>query len=194
MWKIPMLGTDLYHITHWFLLYSMMGWLVESIYMSICNRKITNRGFVKGPFCPIYGVGALSVYFILKPFSGNFLALYLMGAFLATTFEYLIARLMIFIFGDVWWDYHEKPFNFKGILCLESTLAWGLYTIGMFGFLHKFISRIVDSYSYSVGRIMGSIVAVIFSLDMLAHIYFEKKESISDSFDEIKERWRRSRT
>ena len=68
-----MLGIDLYHITQWFLAYSILGWVVESIYMSICNRRLTNRGFVRGPFCPIYGVGALSVFFLLRPFCHNLL-------------------------------------------------------------------------------------------------------------------------
>ena len=48
--------TDLYHFVQWFIIYSFLGWLVESIYMSICNRKLTNRGFAFSPFCPIYGV------------------------------------------------------------------------------------------------------------------------------------------
>ena len=54
-WTRGILGTDLYHIVQWFLIYSMLGWLVESIYMSVCNRKLTNRGFMRGPMCPIYG-------------------------------------------------------------------------------------------------------------------------------------------
>ena len=123
-----MLGTDLYHLVLWFIVYSFLGWLVESIYMSICNRKITNRGFMKGPFCPIYGFGALLAYFILRPLEGNYFLLYLAGAILATAFEFLVGKLMLRFFGELWWDYKEKPFNYKGILCLESTLAWGLYT------------------------------------------------------------------
>lgn len=63
IWTKSMFGIDLYHVTQWFLVYSILGWVVESIYMSICNRRLTNRGFVRGPFCPIYGVGALSVFF-----------------------------------------------------------------------------------------------------------------------------------
>ena len=64
-WNRIILGIDAYELLMWFLMYSMMGWLVESIYMSICNKKLTNRGFARGPFCPIYGVGALTAYFIL---------------------------------------------------------------------------------------------------------------------------------
>ena len=63
MWTRNFFGIELYYIIQWFLIYSMLGWLVESVYMSICNRKLTNRGFVRGPFCPIYGFGALIVYF-----------------------------------------------------------------------------------------------------------------------------------
>ena len=95
----------------WFLTYSMMGWLVESIYMSFCNHKITNRGFAKGPFCPIYGFGALTVFFILRPYSDNSILLFFLGSFLATTLEFLTALVMKRIFGEIWWDYHEKPFN-----------------------------------------------------------------------------------
>ncbi|MDE5748781.1 MAG: putative ABC transporter permease, partial [Acetatifactor sp.] len=55
MWTKEMFGTDFYHLIAAFIVYSMLGWLVESIYMSFCNKKLTNRGFAKGPFCPIYG-------------------------------------------------------------------------------------------------------------------------------------------
>jgi uncharacterized membrane protein len=148
--------------------------------MSFCNKKITNRGFMTGPFCPIYGVGALSVYFILRPLEGNYLALFFVGALLATTFEYLVARLMLYIFGNVWWDYHNKPLNYKGILCLESTMAWGLYTVLMFLFLQKFVVRIVNSYSYSLGVVIGTVIIGIIAFDMLFHLFREKKTVISE--------------
>lgn len=185
-----MLGTDLYHIVHWFLIYSILGWAIESIYMSICNRKLTNRGFMKGPFCPIYGAGALTVLFILKPFAGNYVALYLVGALLATTFEFLVAKMMIFLFGSVWWDYNDKPFNYKGILCLESTLAWGLYTIVMFGALHRFVMWLVGRYPFKIGIILGKVVLFVAFVDMFAHIYKEKKEFFNESFEGIREKWR----
>jgi len=142
------------------------------------------------PFCPIYGFGALSVYFILRPFSLNYIVLYLAGALLATILEYLVARLMQFIFGNVWWDYNEKPFNYKGILCLESTLAWGLYTILLFGFLHKLVIRIVDSYPSGRGIVIGNIVIVIIATDMLVHMVREKRATLNEGFDVIKERWK----
>lgn len=190
-WTRGILGTDLYHIIQWFLIYSMLGWLVESIYMSICNKKLTNRGFMRGPMCPIYGVGALTVYFLLQPVCHNIYLLYFMGCLIPTLLEFATAKLMICIFGEVWWDYSDKPFNYKGILCLESTIAWGFYTLGLFSFLHKGVEFIVSKYSYSTGIWMSSILLLVFAVDFGYALYEQKKDSIPDALDSIKKRIRK---
>lgn len=190
-WTKGMLGTDLYHIVQWFLIYSMLGWLVESIYMSVCNRKLTNRGFMRGPMCPIYGVGALTVYSLLQPVCHNIFLLYFSGALVATFLEYVTAKIMLRIFGEVWWDYSQKPFNYKGILCLESTIAWGFYTLGLFLFLHKGVEYIVNSYSFQTGTRLGSVLILIFSVDFLHCLYLQKKDSLPITFEEIREGIRR---
>lgn len=187
MWEKIFLGYDLYHVLLWFVTYSILGWIVESIYMSICNRKLTNRGFVRGPICPIYGVGALTVYFLLQPVCDNVYLLYFFGSALATLLEYITALIMLKIFGEVWWDYSEKPFNYKGILCLESTVAWGFYTLGLFLFLHKGVEYIVHSYSYQTGIWLGSFVLCIFMADFSHALYLEKKDSLPFTFTEIKD-------
>lgn len=190
-WTRGILGTDLYNIVQWFLIYSMLGWLVESIYMSVCNRKLTNRGFMRGPMCPIYGVGALTVYFLLRPVCHNIFLLYFSGALVATFLEYVTAKIMLRIFGEVWWDYSQKPFNYKGILCLESTIAWGFYTLGLFLFLHKGVEYIVNSYSFQTGTRLGSVLILIFSVDFLHCLYLQKKDSLPITFEEIREGIRR---
>lgn len=167
IWDMPFLGTDIdvYHVVHWLLIYSILGWVVESIYMSFCNRKLTNRGFIHGPMCPIYGVGALSVYFILRPLEGNLVALYFCGSFLATLLEYVTAVVMQRIFGCIWWDYNDKPFNYKGILCLESTIAWGFYTLFLFLFLHKWVNSFMTLYSRTVGIYINIALIVYYAID-----------------------------
>lgn len=131
MWNniVPGIGETFYDFAFWLLAYSIMGWFVESVYMSYCNKKITNRGFVHGPICPIYGFGGIFVHTSLKVFAGNYVALFFFGMVLATTIEFVTAMLMIRLFGCVWWDYTNKPFNYKGILCLESCVVWGLYSV-----------------------------------------------------------------
>ena len=91
--------------------------------------KRQNRGFAKGPFCPIYGFGALTVFFVLRPYSDNSILLFFLGSFLATTLEFLTALVMKHIFGEIWWDYHEKPFNYGGIICLELSLIHIFLTV-----------------------------------------------------------------
>lgn len=183
-WNRIIFGIDGYEVVMWFLTYSMMGWLVESIYMSFCNHKITNRGFAKGPFCPIYGFGALTVFFILRPYSDNSILLFFLGSFLATTLEFLTAIVMKRIFGEIWWDYHEKPFNYRGIICLESSIAWGFYTLFLFMFLQNIVAAFVAMIPVRAGRTIGNLILIGYIMDFSATIYRQKKENLQESVDE----------
>ena len=145
IWLEEIRKIDAYHFFALFAIYSMMGWLIESIYMSICNRRVTNRGFGRGPFCPIYGFGCIGGYLIFAPFRGKYLWIYIGGCIVATTFEFIVGKLMIKFLGELWWDYNNKPFNYKGIICLESTLAWGIYALVVVHVLHGVMMRLVDS-------------------------------------------------
>jgi len=180
-WNKVILGFRGYELLMWFLTYSIMGWIVESIYMSFCNRKLTNRGFARGPFCPIYGFGALTVFFMLRPYSGNNIVLFILGSLSATTLEFLTALLMKKVFGEIWWDYNEKPFNYKGIICLESSIAWGFYTVFLFMFLQNTVAGIVALIPESVGHVVGSVLLFIFCVDFMTSFYREKKEDIPES-------------
>lgn len=183
-WNRIIFGIDGYEVVMWFLTYSMMGWLVESIYMSFCNHKITNRGFAKGPFCPIYGFGALTVFFILRPYSDNSILLFFLRSFLATTLEFLTALVMKRIFGEIWWDYHEKPFNYRGIICLESSIAWGFYTLFLFMFLQNIVAAFVAMIPVRAGRAIGNLILIGYIMDFSATIYRQKKENLRESMDE----------
>ena len=175
-WNRRIFGLSGYHVVLWFLVYSLMGWIVESVYMSICNRKLTNRGFAKGPFCPIYGVGALTVFFLLRPYSDQPFQLFLLGMILATAIEFITAVIMNRIFGEIWWDYKDKPFNYKGILCLESSIAWGVYTVILFVFLQGFVEGIVNRIPFAIGRILGSLIIFAVVIDYIIVLRHEMKE------------------
>ena len=196
MWTREILGTDLYHLLGSFVIYSMLGWLLESIYMSFCNHKLTNRGFAKSPFCPIYGFGAVSCYFLLRPLRGKILLLYLIGALLATIFEYIVGKCMIRIFGELWWDYTEKPFNYKGIICLESTIAWGFYAIGIVLFLQGRVIHFIERVNMSVGIRVITIILFVVTIDyciQLCHAFHvdlhSRKQWLIDKYTSFKARW-----
>lgn len=173
-----------------FCIYSVLGWCMESAYMSFCNRRLTNRGFMKGPFCPIYGVGALAGYFLLRGFAGNLFLLYFAGAFCATAFEYLVGRLMLRLFGEVWWDYHEKPFNYQGLICLESTIAWGFYAVIIIGFLHGAVMKYAGWYTYGRGRLVLRVVLLVVLIDFFWHLLAALHVDVAEKRDRLMERCR----
>ncbi len=196
MWTKELFGTDVYHLTAAFIIYSVIGWLVESIYMSFCNRKLTNRGFGRGPFCPIYGFGGVLGYIILHPLRENLIGLYLAGALLATTFEYLVGKLMLKLFGEVYWDYNEKPCNYQGIICLESTIAWGFYAIIIITFLHGQILGLVDRWDFAWGIRLCKLALALATIDYITklmkvfHISLkEQKEKLTDAYHSFRARW-----
>lgn len=196
MWTRELFGSDVYHLIAAFIIYSILGWFVESVYMSFCNHRLTNRGFAKGPFCPIYGFGAVIGYLVLNPLSGHYVTLYLTGAFLATTFEYLVGIMMQKFLGEVWWDYTEKPMNYKGIICLESTIAWGFYAIIITMFLHERVLHLIDAMDMAYGRIFCIVILAIVTVDYLIRLYLlfktsiqEEKNRLIDKYRSFRARW-----
>lgn len=190
MWTRELFGSDVYHLIAAFIIYSVLGWFVESAYMSFCNHRLTNRGFAKGPFCPIYGFGAVIGYLVLNPLSGHYVTLYLTGAFLATAFEYLVGIMMQKLLGEVWWDYTEKPMNYKGIICLESTIAWGFYAIIITMFLHERVLHLIDAMDMAYGRILCIVILAIVTVDYLIRLYLLFKTSIQEEKDRLIDKYR----
>ncbi len=190
MWELKLLGTDLYHIIHWFFIYSFLGWVMETCYASILDRKFVNRGFVNGPVCTIYGVGALSVYFILKPFENSILILFILGIIVPSILEYFTGWLMEVIFKTTWWDYSNYRFNIKGRICLYNSILWGLLTVALFQVMQPFVNFIVSLYSISTGKNLAIIAVVTYLVDYGTTSYYAmnlkaKLNNMSDIMDEF---------
>ena len=128
-----------YTIIQWmffFYVYSFAGWCIESTYVSIQSRKLTNRGFMRGPFLPLYGSGATMMLVVSMPFQDNIVLTYLAGCVGATVLEYVTGVVMEALFHIRYWDYSDIKFNFQGHVCLGTSLAWGGLTILMTEFVH----------------------------------------------------------
>lgn len=159
------LGVDLYHMISWFIVYSFLGWIWESCYVSIKSKKWVNRGFVNGPFVTIYGFGAVIVYVVLRPLSGRVVELYFLGVALATALEYITGVLMEAIFHTNWWDYSDKKFNFQGKICLGSSVAWGFFTLLLFYVLQPLVSDLVEIVPRDTGSILICVWLVYYMVD-----------------------------
>ncbi|MDD6207699.1 MAG: putative ABC transporter permease [Clostridiales bacterium] len=170
-----------------FFLFSFLGWVMECIVITYQDKKITNRGFVRGPFCIIYGFGSLIGYRILSPLMGHLVILFLAGAISATLFELLTAKVMLRLFGEFWWDYSNKPFNYKGILCLESTLAWGAIAVLLCLYLHDAVLNLVTRISYTSAFVAATILTVTYVIDFVCSFYQVMKEKHRDKINSFLE-------
>ena len=151
----------------WFFIYSFLGWCMECVVIRKQLGYWENRGFAKLPFCVIYGFGTLIAFNIFKPIEHNYIALYIFGCICATAFEYLTAQVMLKLFGEVWWNYDHLKFNYKGIICLQSTLAWGFVAVFIFGFLNKFVERFVFSIDCRIASVMAMILVFSYTADFM---------------------------
>ena len=153
----------IYHIVIWFFLCSLLGYLLECVVLSAEHKTpVLNRGF-----CIIYGFGALGASILLKPVSDSYIELYLASMIMATLMELFTASVMIHLFGSFWWDYSEKPFNYKGIICLESSLGWGFLGIVYYGFLNGFLHRLVGLVPESLEKGLAMSLLVFYIFDFL---------------------------
>lgn len=156
-----------YSVIQWlffFYFYCFCGWCVESAYVSVKDRKLTNRGFMRGPFLPIYGSGAIMMLVVSIPFQDSIALTYVAGCVGATVLEYVTGVVMEALFKVRYWDYSNKKFNFQGHVCLGTTLSWGFLTILMTEIVHVPVERLVLSIPGQVLTVMTLVLTgVIFA-------------------------------
>ena len=148
-----------------FYFFSFLGWCWETLYVSILEKRFVNRGFMRGPFLPLYGSGGVMMLMVARPFNDNILLVYIAGCIGATTLELVTGVLMEKLFKVRYWTYSHKKFNFKGYICLESTLFWGVLTVVFSNFLQGPISILLSFFSLRVIAFINVLVTALFSFD-----------------------------
>lgn len=136
---------EIFTFIMYFMIYSFCGWVLESLYKSILERKIINSGFLAGPFCPIYGYGALIMYFALRDVTNNIIVLFLFGTIALSVFEYIVGLFLEIVFQTKYWDYSNKKFNIHGRVCLLNSLYWGILGIIFMRLIHPLVENFVGS-------------------------------------------------
>lgn len=158
-----------YNLTQWllfFYIYSFFGWCIESSYVSIQKKKFVNRGFMRGPFLPLYGSGAVLLLFVTIPVRDSLILSFIFGAAAATVLEYITGACMEALFKVRYWDYSNNPFNLHGYVCLGTSLAWGLLTIVMIRIVHEPVEHLVLSINQTVQDILAAVLTVYVTADM----------------------------
>lgn len=151
-----------------FFFYSAGGWLLESIYCSIGEKRIINRGFLTGPLCPIYGTAALVMTILIyNPFKDRPLIIFLLGIVLCDIVEYLTSYIMEKLFSARWWDYTYELLNIKGRICLKHTLYWGIISVAFVRVLHPAVENLYAKINGDYLIYILIAVLSIFTLDVI---------------------------
>ena len=165
MWDVTVLGVSVYYIVSLLIVFSFVGWLWESCYVSVCEHRLANRGYVMGPLCTIYGVAVTIAYLILRPLEGHYIGLFLGGVIVATVLEYVTFIVMEKLFHTTWWDYTDKRFNYKGRVCLEASVLWGACAELLFTVMIPLFNKFLALYPKRTGEAVYTIIFVMYVID-----------------------------
>ena len=177
-----------------FIIYSSLGWLMETCLCSIEQKKLVNRGFLIGPYCPIYGVGALIIILTLSDYKNNLFVLFGMALLICSFLEYFTSWLMEKLFNARWWDYSKEKMNLEGRICLKNSLLFGLGGLLVVMFIQPIMTNLLKNIEPSILSFISILSMVLLFIDLVCSSVIIKKMRLilsktrSDLSDEIGKR------
>lgn len=172
------------YIIDFFLIYSFTGWVLESVYKTICTKKLVNSGFLYGIFCPIYGIGALIMYLFLSVCE-NPITVFFTGFVVLSIWEYIVSWALERIFNQTYWDYSKYKFNINGRVCLLNSIFWGVLGVIFTYIVHPFVEAQIIKINYILLIIITVVILVVMLIDTIISII--KLNSISKKLEAIKQ-------
>ncbi|MEG0075370.1 MAG: putative ABC transporter permease [Eubacterium sp.] len=151
----------------YFFLYAIIGWCCEVVFCSIPKKKFINRGFLNGPYCPIYGVGAIVIVSILGPYIDDPVSVFFVGIVSTSIIEYVTSWAMEKLFHAKWWDYSDKAFNINGRVCLRNSLLFGVMSLAVMYLVHPFVEDIIADFSKFWLEVAATFFAVLMVSDVI---------------------------
>ena len=151
-----------------FIVYSIIGYLAELIFCSIGSKKlVVDRGFLIGPYCPIYGVGAVLMSHFLTEFDKSPVAIFVMGAVIATVIEYITSFVLEKLFKVRWWDYSHKSFNINGRVCIKNSVFFGLGALLVVYVGNNLVYKFATIFNPTVFNVLNIVLMILFTLDVI---------------------------
>ena len=175
-----------------FIIYSFIGWLLELAFSYIQLKKVVNRGFLIGPYCPIYGAGCLLLIILLSDYADNILVLFSLSIIVCSLLEYFTSLIMEKIFNLRWWDYSNMKFNINGRICLETMVPFGVIGVLVVKYFNPWLLSIINLVNPQTITIVVIILMSLFIIDVLVscNVVFNLKNVTrnvtKDSTEEIK--------
>lgn len=170
--KFTIMGLSIYRILAYFIIYSIVGYIIETVFSIITKGTWESRqSFLYGPFCAIYGLGASIMIIFLHKYSKRYNALFIGGFIVGSIVEYLVSWIGELILGVKWWDYSDMPLNLNGRICVFFSLFWGflaLYLIASFNpKIDKLIDWVKDKISLKNLKTLTLSVTIILFIDCI---------------------------
>lgn len=162
-----MVEYSVYQLLWLFLIYAFLGWCCEIGFCGIEEGHFVNRGFMSGPWCPIYGFGGVLIVVCLTPIENNYVLLFLGAMLLCSAIELVTGWAMEKIYHTRWWDYSDKKFNIGGYICLQFSILWGCFGIFLMKLLHPFVFGIVRHLSNVIGISVLIFLGAVFVADLV---------------------------
>ena len=181
----------------YFFIYSFIGWCAEMVYCRILDGKWADRGFLNGPYCPIYGCGGILIIVLLEPFANNKLLVFLLAMIFTSILEYITSFVMEKIFDAKWWDYSKRPLNINGRVCLLNSVLFGIFGLIATYILHPYILSLINLIPNILIQYVVVFLMLVLAVDLTktlnSLLNFKDKlkeiEAIKDSIkDTIKEK------
>lgn len=177
------MAIQILELATYFIIYSFLGWILESIFRSFCEKKIINTGFLRGPICPIYGCGAIIMILFLKNFLNSKILLFIMSIIFLSLWEYIVGVILEKLFKTKYWDYSDHKFNYKGRICLTNSIAWGFLGVFFIDFIHPFIVNLLKNVNIIYLKIIVPILLIIILTDTIISII--KTKNIKSTLEKV---------
>lgn len=181
-----------------FFIYSFAGWFMESVGGILNVKKFVNRGFLIGPYCPVYGIGVVFVTILLRNYINDIPILFSLSLLICGTLEYMTSYFMEKFFNARWWDYHKNKFNINGRICLETLIPFSIVATLIICkinpvLIDKFIKipeniRIIVSIIFSVLFIIDFIISFKIILNFKNEIRTKNVDNTDEITEKVKEK------
>lgn len=162
-----MLYNDVFKWVMFFYVYCMFGWIFESLFLTIKKRKFVNRGFLYGPVIPIYGEGAIIMLAITSSINEKPWLVFIIGMIGATILELIVGIIMESIFKVKYWNYSNNKIQFRGYICLSSSICWGIFTVLLIELVHRYVDGIITNIDNMILIIIVILITLLFVIDII---------------------------
>lgn len=153
-----------------FIIYSFIGWAMEMIVTTIETKKVVDRGFLIGPYCPIYGCGGVLMTTFLTHFQDNLILLFFMAIIICGMLEYFTGYIMEKLFKARWWDYSNKKINLHGRICVDTLIPFGILGTFIIYIANPFFIDIIKSVPKILLISITIFLFIIFIIDTVVSI------------------------